>query len=160
MNLFDQESEVGPLVVVMSRSDIEAGDATETLTLLKSLLTDVSCMKFRQCVVFGIHGYDDDRRELFEIPEVRTFMANLDAEWPYWFFFAETESRSTIPLIVFSLCPFQAVGPQQKMLDSQYLGQFLEVRFSAMNALCDWLGDTEDEILRMTENIMTQFGAT
>lgn len=34
-----------------------------------------------------ISGYDDDSRELFEIPEVCRYLRGLDHEWPFWFFF-------------------------------------------------------------------------
>ena len=40
-------------------------------------------------VRFAIHGYDRDRRELFEIPEVRLFLRELSAEWPYFFYAAD-----------------------------------------------------------------------
>jgi hypothetical protein len=42
-------------------------------------------------VRFAINGYDYDQRELFEIPEVRTFLRELTDEWPYFFFAADLE---------------------------------------------------------------------
>lgn len=40
---------------------------------------------------FVVHGYNDDPRELPEIPEVRVFFQRLHKAWPYFAFFAATE---------------------------------------------------------------------
>ena len=37
-------------------------------------------------VKFCVSGYDNDRRELFEVPEVRKFLRKLVTEWPYFFY--------------------------------------------------------------------------
>lgn len=42
-------------------------------------------------VYFVVHGYDEDPRELPEIPEVRVFFQQLHKAWPYFAFFAATE---------------------------------------------------------------------
>jgi hypothetical protein len=42
---------------------------------------------FAESVDIAFHGYDDIALELFEMPEVRSFVAKLDEKFPYWFFF-------------------------------------------------------------------------
>lgn len=40
-------------------------------------------------ILFTVHGYEDDPRELFEIPEVRKFYAELNRIWPCWLYFSD-----------------------------------------------------------------------
>jgi hypothetical protein len=50
-------------------------------------------------VRFTIHGYDYDKRELFEVPEVRAFLRELADEWPYFFYAADLKDRFLDTLI-------------------------------------------------------------
>ncbi len=43
-------------------------------------------------VVFEVSGYDDDPRELFEIPEFQAFLRKADKANPCWMYFAAPES--------------------------------------------------------------------
>jgi hypothetical protein len=97
------------LIITGSREEVESGDTTSVLGALRRLLERDMALQLRQRVFFGVLGYDDDPRELFEIPEVRAWIAAVDAEWPYWFFFLYPGPRTTLPLIAFSVCPFEAV---------------------------------------------------
>lgn len=42
---------------------------------------------YNGAVVLMCSGYDDDPRELCEIPEVTRYFADLTAEWPFWLHF-------------------------------------------------------------------------
>ena len=44
-------------------------------------------MRYRESLVFIVCGYDEDPRELAEIPQVRAFFARLVQEWPHWLWF-------------------------------------------------------------------------
>lgn len=43
-------------------------------------------LSYLDTFMFSVGGYDDDPRELFEIPEVRAFLCAFNRAWPYWFF--------------------------------------------------------------------------
>ena len=61
-------------------------------------------------VTFGIIGYGDDPRLDYEIPEVRSFYADLDAIWPYWGFFCDL-SKPNLKVITFCIVRnMQAIG--------------------------------------------------
>lgn len=34
-----------------------------------------------------VDGYNEDRREIVDIPEVRAFLREIDQQWPYWALF-------------------------------------------------------------------------
>ena len=46
--------------------------------------------RFRGRVDLAFHGYSNDPRELYEMPEVRRFCAKLDDAFPFWFYFLST----------------------------------------------------------------------
>src|SRR5213596_265123 len=53
-----------------SREEVESGDVNSILGALHALLTEDKCIEYRHGIMFGVTGYDDDPRELFEIAEV------------------------------------------------------------------------------------------
>src|SRR6516162_1713428 len=92
------------LVIMASREEVEARDVSRASASLKRLLEPNNARRLKGKLVFGIGGYDADPRELFEIPEVRTWMRKLDREFPYWFYFLDLGPRSTLSFVTFSLC--------------------------------------------------------
>ena len=53
-------------------------------------------------VCFAIGGFDDDRRALHEIPEVRSFLRDLAPRWPY-FFYADELYNEFLHALVYCL---------------------------------------------------------
>lgn len=73
----------------LSRSEIEQQSTTRALTWLNELISDPAiAWANRSTLVLCVGGYDDDSRELYEIPEVCRFLREINANWKYWFFFA------------------------------------------------------------------------
>lgn len=72
----------------IDREDIESKSETHVL----SFLADISVCRevalgLRGKIEFVVHGYDEDPRELYEIPEVVAFLSSIDRQWPYWMLF-------------------------------------------------------------------------
>ena len=83
------------IVVNFSRSEVEAGSLDDALSRLEVLSDSMDfVVKFKDQVSFCFDGYDADFRELYEIPECRNFMRQLNARWPYWFHFLEKGGHS------------------------------------------------------------------
>jgi hypothetical protein len=79
------ETEYGLVTYLIDREDIESGNETNFLSFLSEIS---SCREiavgFQGRVEIYIHGYDEDPRELYDIPEVLTFLRKIDQIWPYW----------------------------------------------------------------------------
>lgn len=157
MSIPDPLLGVDLLMLMGSREEVERGDHSQTLSSLNTLLRQDNCRRFRQRVMFGISGYDDDPRELFEIPEVRRWVIGLDAEWPYWFFFLWPGRRSTLPLIAFCLCPYTVLPQGGKLIEPEALAAFQTRAFVAMNGISEWLKDSEQVNVEMSDRIMALF---
>jgi len=125
---------VNPLTVVVDRGDVEAGNIQPTLNVLCRLLADAATVReYRQRVDVSFHGYDTDARELFEIPEVRRFVAALDDAFPYWLYFL---SRECLGLQAIALCflpPFLTAEAQRRIWP-QRLTELFERRWAPATA--------------------------
>ena len=125
------------LGVVVSRSDVESNDVSATLQTLSAVLDDATTVRrFQGRVSVSFDGFNEDRREIYEIPEIRRFCTGLDAHFPYWLYFLSTED-SSLKIMTFCLCKVEKKGPGLVMLNGDDLGRFLHSHFVAMNELFD-----------------------
>jgi hypothetical protein len=91
-------------------------------------------------------GYDNDSRELFEIPEVREYVAKLDGVLGDLFFFVRT-AQPTHTLMTFALCQTSATvvgvnagGSSKKVsFEPRPFGDFIERHCGPLNELTEWL---------------------
>jgi hypothetical protein len=147
---------VDNLVLMSSRAEVEAGDVAHASGMLQKLLKPENAKRLKGRLVFGIRGYDDDPRELFEVPEVRTWMEELDCEFPYWFYFMGLGPRSTLAFVAFSLCRWEKVTGGKLIVPAD-LQAFLITHFAAMNRLAASLGETQEEVDRRSREITAFF---
>jgi hypothetical protein len=98
MNLGDCD----PLVVLVSRDEVERRDISTAASVFTALLScPESVRDFRERVDIAFDGYDHVRDELFEIPEVRNYVYTLDEQFPHWLYFL---SRDYFGLQCVMLC--------------------------------------------------------
>lgn len=102
-------------------------------------------------------GYDDDPRELFEIPEVRDYVAKLDRALPDLFFFVRSQ-QPTYTLMTFALCQTNVEWPygrstkevtKQVTYDTLPVAMFIERHCPALNELTEWIGMPLEEEKRL-----------
>lgn len=144
------EDEEAPLVVLsIARREIESGNISSSLERLL-LLTDSAATveRFREKLTFQVTGYEHDRRELPEIPEVRHFFKRLSAEWPHWLYFL-ARGMGAIPLLLSLLCRVKIHRKQgafgTEFVDVHELSATLMDLFDRGNALFDAF-DVPDEV--------------
>lgn len=106
-------------------------------------------------------GYDKDRREVFEIPEIRSYAPLLDLALPELFFFAWSHERSAT-LRVLALCQApiiekRVVSPNGEYLvqiDAEFLGQFLIRHSPGLNDMTAWLGMSEGQNKKIFHGVL------
>ena len=85
-------------------------------------------------------GWDDDPRELYEIPEVRKYFFELNNQWSYWFHFCEKFSI-TLGLVMSLLVPLKRatiVGRSvASIIDPFYFTPAIYSLFNSLNGLYD-----------------------
>jgi hypothetical protein len=135
---------VDGLVLHASRSEVEARDIDHASTALDNLLNPEVAHRLKGRLIFEIRGYEDDPRDLYEIPEVRAWMHALDQIFPYLFYFMDVGPRSTLSFVAFSLCEWEKV-PNGKQIPPDELQRFLIFHFGAMSLLSKRLGESSSE---------------
>ena len=94
------------------------------------------------------------RSELWEIPEVRNYIVELDSQFPYWLYFLSKDGMGLYVILKCFLLPF--LNPDgEKEINGKRLQNYLEQRgFLAMNHLCEITNITEKENAEMTDRLM------
>ena len=146
-----------PVYLVVTRAQVETGDAAQPLRWLRSLSSDPRAARaFMGRVSVIVEGYDDDPRELFEIPQVRAFVATLDDAWPYWFFFL-SQVDDSIKLIESCLCETIEVVPGVASFDFEQLERYLARHFTAFHRLCEAVNLPPETAEAISEEIIRLF---
>jgi hypothetical protein len=132
-----KDSAVDFIFAVVSRREVETGNAEEVLGTLNNLTVNrETALQFLGRVDFRIDGYNADSRGLFEIPEVRSFLRELDSRFPFWFFYLTTKTDA-LKLFALSLCSITRVSPTATSHDRDDFAAFMSFHFAAMNQLFD-----------------------
>ena len=146
-----------PVILMFSRRQVETCDIDEPLQFLRRLTADRhTALEFCGRISLVIDGYNDDPRELFEIPEVRAYIKRLDQEWRYWFFFL-SQADESIKLLESCLCETIEVVPGVTSVDMEQLERSLARHFGAMYLLGDELDLPEEMCEEVAEGIIAMF---
>lgn len=92
---FDEHAHLGDFIVIQfSRKEVEKGLIGDALDRLRLISDDrEKFCRFENSVVFFFQGYDQDPREVQEIPEVVHFFRALTNQWPYWLHFIRRDIK-------------------------------------------------------------------
>lgn len=117
-------------------------------------------------VEISFSGYDNDPREIFEIPEIRAYVCKLDQVLPDLLFFARTQ-KPTYTLMTFALCQTTFDWPNGRStkevtrfvsVDPRLLADFLLRHCLALNELTEWLGMSLEEEKELYFNVVETLG--
>ena len=147
-----------------SRSAVEAGDFSHFLEMfgLDHLPKDQALRPLFNSFGFAVGGYDDDSRELYEIPEVRVFFQQFRRAWPYWFFVSDLD----LPILqVMTFCCLPSLhavkrdgAPLHRVaFDQGELAKFILSSFRGMNLLFARAGMTEEENRSRSQQIFDYY---
>lgn len=140
------------MFIGISRQEIESGD-TSVLSVLFRLLDKESAILYREMVDIAVYGYDDDPRELYDVPEVRDFVQKLDAAFPCWFYFLSKRGNGLM-LILYCLCSPDIPRESRDQVWRKEIMLYLKRGIPAMNHLCKIAGCSEEEVMRLTNGVL------
>ncbi|OJY94344.1 MAG: hypothetical protein BGP25_04980 [Lysobacterales bacterium 63-13] len=136
------EGVTGQVVLVLTRGEIEkglVGDAVDRLMVLSD--SAQYTRRFGNRLLVMVEGYGSDPRELHQIDECRRFFRDLNAQWPYWFHFAERDfpGASTLGVVLMQLLDTQVEGRERGIVTVSIapggFGKLLTQQFDGLNAL-------------------------
>ncbi|GFZ32728.1 hypothetical protein CSC2_32540 [Clostridium zeae] len=73
-------------LMILNKNYIEALDLQEIDKML-NVFKRTGIKKYKNNIVFQIDGYNDDPREIFEIPEIKAFFKKVFDKYPYMLYF-------------------------------------------------------------------------
>lgn len=149
------------VVLFLSRGEIESGNVSDALDRLLNLSDNADHVrKFEDRLTYTFAGYDDDPREIHQIPEVVTYFRLLTSHWPYWLHFVEKETDS-IGRLFWLLCdvePMPHEGPAGmvsfRIKNINDVGAALHRLFEGTNALYEANGISKAQSEAMTDKVM------
>ena len=145
------------LHLVVYRAEVEAIDVSRTAAVLSRVLADRGAVqRYRGRVHLSFHGYSNDPRELYEIPEVRRFCKKLDEAFPYWFYFLSTER---VMLRVIACCLCSVTKPMLGIVSfGPDLIEFITAHFQALNWIFDNYSLDERDNVEISGKVIQYFG--
>ncbi len=146
------------LFVVISKQEVDAGNTSATLTVLQRLLESPEIARsYCERVEVSFDGYNQTPLEIFEMPEVRDFVYQLDDQFPYWLFFCSKHGRGLLALTLCYVPPFLRAEVRDRVFRER-IGPLLENRwFPALNYICEYAGFSEEQIRRLTDRVARYF---
>ncbi|MHB8523142.1 MAG: chlororespiratory reduction 6 domain-containing protein [Limisphaerales bacterium] len=115
--------------------DILSGNTDTVLSALRGFLTNRErVVRGRNKITLLFAGYDDDPRDVYNIPEIRRYAKALDEQFPYWFYFADLD-QGTLKVLALCLCRIVKV-PGGSTSNGEDLKTFLLSHIVALNQLC------------------------
>jgi hypothetical protein len=139
-----------PVVLLISRREVEQEDLASVLSRLKVFLaTREDAWRYRGQMTLVVDGYNHDPRELVDIPEVRSLLRRLEAEWPYWAFFFNQVDDS-IKLLLSCVAGSRYLGNGAVEMDADLVAAAMARAFGGMNSVFERFNFPEDELELMS----------
>ncbi len=130
--------EVQAVMMVVPQDIIESGDISPIANPFHDMVsTREKATGFRQRISLAVLGYDDDPRELWEIPEVNLFLQRLFVECPFVFFLSHEEGSLLRLLFACWMFDVAAAGPTDQRNRHE---KFMTRAFGGLNEVMYRLG--------------------
>lgn len=136
----------------ISRPEIESRLLNKTVQMLTQLISSrEAILAAKDKLEISIDGYCDDPRELIEIPEVVSFIRDLDSSWPHWLLFCDPQ-KYWLPLVFSCICGKPLPGGRFE-IDMSAIKPTLDRWFLALNDLSNDFAISIEHNRRASEKI-------
>ena len=122
-------------VLQIPQEAIQNCDTSEYVTLLHGATGSLQSFEAAfQRYVFLISGYDDDPRELYQIPEVVSFIKDLNSKLPFWLYFVNTSDKKFFSWMIACLCQAMSLNQDEETIYADFnadaYNDLIEYQFS------------------------------
>jgi len=159
----------GRITFLAGKDDIDNANYIPLVEVLQRITNNKELLyKHKESIEVGIHGYDDDPRELYEINKVRNWVINiLDNVGGLSFFLAKGEFAQFLKLLLFCQIDFNVIEGSE-YYDSGILRRKVEYEskdmvavmnrlFYDLNTFCEQNGIPDSIIEDISTNIVDCF---
>ena len=132
-------------VLQISQEAIQNCDTSEYVTILHGATGSLQSFESAfQRYVFLISGYDDDPRELYQIPEVVSFIKDLNSKLPFWLYFVNTSDKRFFLCMIACLCQAMSLDQDEETIyadfNAEAYNDLIEYQFRNIVKLMSRLG--------------------
>ena len=132
-------------VLQIPQEAIQNCDTSEYVTLLHGATGSLQSFEAAfQRYVFLISGYDNDQRELYQIPEVVSFIKDLKRKLPFWLYFVNTSDKRFFSWMIACLCRAMSLDHDEETIyadfNSDAYNDLIEYQFSNTLKMMTGLG--------------------
>ena len=133
------------IVLQISQENIKDCNTSEYVTLLHGATGTIQSFEAAfQRYVFLISGYDDDPRELYQIPEVVSFIKDLNSKLPFWLYFINTADKRFFSWMIACLCQTMSLDQDEETIYADFnadaYNDLIEYQFRNIVKLMSGLG--------------------
>ena len=144
------------IVLQITQEAIQNCDTSEYVALLHDATgTLQSFPEAFQKYVLLISGYDDDPRELYQIPEVVNFIKDLNSKLHFWLYFVNTADKRFFSWMIACLCQAMSLDQDEETIYADFnaaaYNDLIEAQFSNIVNLMSGLGmgeSTQEKVLK------------
>ena len=109
------------IVLQIAQEAIQNCDTSEYVTLLHGITGSLQSFESAfQKYVLLISGYDDDPRELYQIPEVVSFIKDLNSKLPFWLYFVNTADKRFFSWMIACLCQAMSLDQDDEKIYADF----------------------------------------
>ena len=143
-------------VLQIAQEAIQNCDTSEYVNMLHGATGTVQSFEsvFQKYVLL-ISGYDDDPRELYQIPEVVSFIKDLNSKLPFWLYFVNTADKRFFSWMIACLCQAMSLDEDDQTIyadfNAEAYNDLIETQFSNIVKLMSGLGmgeSTQEKVLK------------
>ena len=148
------------IVLQISQEAIQNCDTSEYVALLHGNTDSLQSFEAAfQRYVFLISGYDDDPRELYQIPEVISFIKDLNSKLPFWLYFINTSDKKFFSWMIACLCQAMSLDQDEETIYADFnadaYNDLIEYQFSNIVKLMSGLGMGESIQKKVLKELST-----
>lgn len=146
--------------IMIRRESIESCDTLGLVSSFEGLRSDKQRLRQSQGKAgFFVKGYDEDPRELYEIPEVVAYFHKVEPEVKYWFYFLSTNSLIDSLQTLMTLVCNGRKGVRDGIVDFERGVQhkFFERNFGWLNEITDFIGLPIEENKKISEDVIRYY---
>ncbi|MBO6880168.1 DUF4365 domain-containing protein [Winogradskyella sp.] len=143
-------------LLIVGKEDIERTNYTDLISAFSRLEVNPELIRhYRSKVDVSIHGYDYDPRELFEIPEVVTWIKGIFSKIDGWLYFlASDEISGFLKLLFITHAKITNRIPGRIEYETKHSADFLSALFEGLNKFCDKHNISDEINIEQTDKAM------
>ena len=152
------------IVLQISQENIKDCNTSEYVTLLHGATGTIQSFEVAfQRYVFLISGYDDDPRELYQIPEVVSFIKDLNSKLPFWLYFVNTSDKKFFSWMIACLCQAMSLDQDEETIyadfNAEAYNDLIESQLNNVVKLMSGLGMGESIQEKVLKELSTNLAA-